>query len=151
VTPGARAQKRVARDCGVGREKCAQKWQVPPAGSARSESVGARCYTTPTDATTMNSFHPGESSSHPYREPAPLPASVPKVNELGATSAPLKSAAFFIGAYCKEYNGATSCIHGIISRPTQCMTFRGLHALQGGESRSRSLSEGGSTGNQMRN
>ncbi|KAI0303929.1 Ndufa8, NADH-ubiquinone oxidoreductase complex I 19kd subunit [Russula brevipes] len=52
----------------------------------------------------MNSFHPAESSSHPFREPAPLPASVPKVNELGATSAPLKSAAFFIGAYCKEYN-----------------------------------------------
>ena len=53
----------------------------------------------------MSSFHPGESSSHPFREPAPLPASIPKVNELGATSAPLKSAAFFIGAYCKEFSG----------------------------------------------
>jgi len=53
----------------------------------------------------MNSFHPGESSTHPFREPAPLPASIPKVDEVGATSAPLKSAAFFIGAYCKEFNG----------------------------------------------
>jgi hypothetical protein len=30
----------------------------------------------------------------------------PHVDELGATSAPLKSAAFFLGSYCKEYNGA---------------------------------------------
>ncbi|KJA29586.1 hypothetical protein HYPSUDRAFT_126185 [Hypholoma sublateritium FD-334 SS-4] len=29
---------------------------------------------------------------------------VPHVEEVGLTSAPLKSAAFFIGAYCKEYN-----------------------------------------------
>ncbi|KAF7352301.1 NADH dehydrogenase alpha subcomplex subunit 8 [Mycena venus] len=33
------------------------------------------------------------------------PQEVPKVAELGTTSAPLKSAAFFLGAYCKEYNG----------------------------------------------
>lgn len=30
--------------------------------------------------------------------------------ELGVTSAPLKSAAFFIGAYCKDYNGASSTL-----------------------------------------
>ncbi|KAH7887478.1 hypothetical protein F5I97DRAFT_1860762 [Phlebopus sp. FC_14] len=36
-----------------------------------------------------------ESTSH---------SSVPNVQELGVTSAPLKSAAFFIGAYCKEFN-----------------------------------------------
>lgn len=34
----------------------------------------------------------------------PLPASIPKVDEIGATSAPLFSAAYFIGARCKEYN-----------------------------------------------
>ena len=34
-----------------------------------------------------------------------MPADVPKVAELGVTSAPLKSAAFFLGAYCKEFNG----------------------------------------------
>jgi hypothetical protein len=40
-----------------------------------------------------------------------MPGNVPKVDELGTTSAPLKSAAFFIGAYCKEYNGAWSYLN----------------------------------------
>merc|ERR1711939_1037189 len=39
-----------------------------------------------------------------YVEPTPMPASVPHVDELGVTSAPLKSASFFIGEYCKPYN-----------------------------------------------
>jgi hypothetical protein len=34
----------------------------------------------------------------------PLPDDIPKVKELGASSAPLLSAAFFIGARCKAYN-----------------------------------------------
>jgi len=34
----------------------------------------------------------------------PLPEDVPKVKELGASSAPLLSASFFIGARCKAYN-----------------------------------------------
>ncbi|KAK0725815.1 hypothetical protein B0H67DRAFT_571629 [Lasiosphaeris hirsuta] len=34
----------------------------------------------------------------------PLPDSIPKVKEIGATSAPLFSASFFIGARCKDYN-----------------------------------------------
>lgn len=34
----------------------------------------------------------------------PLPDSIPKVEEVGATSAPLLSAAYFIGARCKDYN-----------------------------------------------
>jgi NADH dehydrogenase (ubiquinone) 1 alpha subcomplex subunit 8 len=34
----------------------------------------------------------------------PMPDSVPKVKEVGASSAPLMSAAFFIGARCKAYN-----------------------------------------------
>lgn len=34
----------------------------------------------------------------------PLPDSVPKVPEVGASSAPLLSASFFIGARCKAYN-----------------------------------------------
>jgi len=34
----------------------------------------------------------------------PLPDSIPKVKELGASSAPLLSAAYFIGARCKAYN-----------------------------------------------
>ncbi|KAI0321959.1 NADH dehydrogenase alpha subcomplex subunit 8 [Amylostereum chailletii] len=52
----------------------------------------------------MSVYHEGSTSSHPYKDPSALPETIPKVNELGATSAPLKSAAFFIGAYCKEYN-----------------------------------------------
>ncbi|KAK3354395.1 NADH-ubiquinone oxidoreductase 20.8 kDa subunit [Neurospora tetraspora] len=34
----------------------------------------------------------------------PLPDSIPKVKELGASSAPLMSAAYFIGARCRDYN-----------------------------------------------
>ncbi|KAK5655933.1 hypothetical protein OQA88_5068 [Cercophora sp. LCS_1] len=34
----------------------------------------------------------------------PLPESIPKVKELGVTSAPLYSASFFIGARCRDYN-----------------------------------------------
>ncbi|KAI0082527.1 NADH dehydrogenase, alpha subcomplex, subunit 8 [Panus rudis PR-1116 ss-1] len=52
----------------------------------------------------MSVFHRPEDSTKPYQEPTPLPADIPKIQELGTTSAPLKSAAFFIGAYCKDYN-----------------------------------------------
>jgi len=52
----------------------------------------------------MSVFRNSASSSIPYKDGASLPDSVPKVQELGVTSAPLKSAAFFIAAYCKEYN-----------------------------------------------
>lgn len=34
----------------------------------------------------------------------PLPDDIPKVTEVGATSAPLLSASFFIGARCRPYN-----------------------------------------------
>ena len=33
-----------------------------------------------------------------------MPDHIPKVTEIGATSAPLLSAAFFIGARCRAYN-----------------------------------------------
>ncbi|KIL70420.1 hypothetical protein M378DRAFT_183923 [Amanita muscaria Koide BX008] len=52
----------------------------------------------------MSSYQPGSIKQTPYEEPAPMPDHVPKVPELGVTSGPLKSAAFFIGAHCKEYN-----------------------------------------------
>ena len=54
----------------------------------------------------MSRYLDPAESSQPYKEPTPLPADIPKVKELGVTSAPLKSAAFFLGAYCKDYNGA---------------------------------------------
>ena len=53
----------------------------------------------------MSRYLDPAESSKPYKDPTPLPADVPKVKELGVTSAPLKSAAFFLGAYCKDYNG----------------------------------------------
>ena len=34
----------------------------------------------------------------------PLPDHIPKVDEIGASSAPLMSASYFIGARCKDYN-----------------------------------------------
>ena len=53
----------------------------------------------------MSTYQPGSVQTKPYVDSTPLPDHIPKVAELGVTSAPLKSAAFFIGAYCKEYNG----------------------------------------------
>ena len=53
----------------------------------------------------MNTYVDPSSAEKPYRDPTPLPANIPKIQELGTSSAPLKSAAFFIGAYCKDYNG----------------------------------------------
>lgn len=36
-------------------------------------------------------------------DPTPLPSSIPAVDEVGATSAPLKSASFTIGARCRDF------------------------------------------------
>ncbi|KAF3941210.1 hypothetical protein ABW19_dt0203923 [Dactylella cylindrospora] len=41
---------------------------------------------------------------HVLIDAVPLPDHIPKVEEVGATSAPLLSAAFFIGARCRPYN-----------------------------------------------
>jgi hypothetical protein len=48
---------------------------------------------------------PGTGAT-PYSDKTPMPGDVPPIQEIGATSAPLKSAAFFIGAKCKDFNGA---------------------------------------------
>jgi hypothetical protein len=53
----------------------------------------------------MSTYQDGSMAEQPYKDPTPLPSNIPKVAELGVTSAPLKSAAFFMGAFCKEYNG----------------------------------------------
>ncbi|ANB14670.1 hypothetical protein AWJ20_2275 [Sugiyamaella lignohabitans] len=39
-----------------------------------------------------------------YVDQTPMPSHIPDVPEIGATSAPLKSASFFIGARCLPYN-----------------------------------------------
>ncbi|KAG6854458.1 hypothetical protein C0991_006537 [Blastosporella zonata] len=54
----------------------------------------------------MSIVYPTSGEKQEYVDPTAMPAHIPKVAELGTSSAPLKSAAFFIGAYCKEYNGA---------------------------------------------
>ena len=53
----------------------------------------------------------------------PLPDSVPKVEEVGATSAPLLSASYFIGARCKDYNeDYMLCKHEAKGRgPVDCL------------------------------
>jgi hypothetical protein len=68
-----------------------------------------RCHDLFAPSSAMGIFHNPASSSTPYKDDTPLPDAVPKVQELGVSSAPLKTAAFFIGAYCKEYNGASQC------------------------------------------
>ncbi|KAK9477811.1 hypothetical protein V1514DRAFT_282269 [Lipomyces japonicus] len=47
-----------------------------------------------------------EIHTKPYyiTDPTPLPSHIPTVNEIGATSAPLLSASYFIGARCAAYN-----------------------------------------------
>jgi hypothetical protein len=53
----------------------------------------------------MASHREAVQNDKDYVDPNPLPPSVPHVDELGTTSAPLKSASFFIGDYCREVNG----------------------------------------------
>lgn len=43
-------------------------------------------------------------NEHVLIDTAPMPDHIPKVKELGTTSAPLLSAAYFIGARCRPYN-----------------------------------------------
>ncbi|KAG9738835.1 NADH dehydrogenase, alpha subcomplex, subunit 8 [Aureobasidium sp. EXF-12298] len=43
-------------------------------------------------------------NQHTLIDTTPLPDDIPKVQEVGASSAPLLSASFFIGARCKTYN-----------------------------------------------
>ncbi|OAV94637.1 hypothetical protein PTTG_05155, partial [Puccinia triticina 1-1 BBBD Race 1] len=66
-----------------------------------------------------------------------MPNEVPKVDELGVSSAPLKSASFYIGTFCKPYSGnrSVSCqpppdIHSAPGSLTALSPeLRGLYAL----------------------
>ena len=51
-------------------------------------------------ATHRDAKFPGK----PSLDPAPMPSSQPHIEGLGVTSAPLKSASFFIGEHCKDVN-----------------------------------------------
>jgi NADH dehydrogenase (ubiquinone) 1 alpha subcomplex subunit 8 len=68
-------------------------------------------------------YFDGSTGAKAYVDPTPLPANVPKVKELGTTSAPLKSAAFFIGAYCKEFNGLRLCLFRTTIPSAYAMSF----------------------------
>ena len=103
----------------------------------------------------MASHRTANFEDRPYSDPNPLPSSVPHVDELGVTSAPLKSSAFAIGQYCKDVNGTfLTARSGRL--PAAGLTdavvrsgygfYRGLYALQAGEPRSSSLSERGKEG-----
>lgn len=52
----------------------------------------------------MATHREAKNPTFSYVEPLPWPKDVPKVEEVGTTSAPLKSIAFFFGQFCKVYN-----------------------------------------------
>jgi len=51
----------------------------------------------------MATHREANNPTYSYVEPMPWPKDVPKVDEVGATSAPLKSIAFFFGQFCQPY------------------------------------------------
>lgn len=55
-------------------------------------------------------------------DPTPMPADIPSVPEIGATSAPLTSASYFIGARCLPYNDDFMlCKEAAKGRPADCL------------------------------
>lgn len=51
----------------------------------------------------------------------PLPSNIPEVPEVGATSAPLKSASYFIGARCQPYNDDFMLCRKDANGPADCL------------------------------
>lgn len=60
-------------------------------------------------------------NSKDFVESAPMPKDVPHVDELGTTSAPLKSASFFIGDKCKEVNDDFMLCKNENNNPAHCL------------------------------
>ncbi|ORY97664.1 putative NADH dehydrogenase 22K chain precursor [Syncephalastrum racemosum] len=56
-----------------------------------------------------------------FVDPTPMPEGIPHVDEVGATSAPLKSASFFIGQYCKPYNEDFMLCKNENNDPAHCL------------------------------
>lgn len=52
----------------------------------------------------MATHREANSATFSYVEPMGMSKDVPAVEEVGVSSAPLKSIAFFLGSFCKEYN-----------------------------------------------
>lgn len=59
--------------------------------------------------------------STPYVEPTPLSGDAGKVQELGVTSAPLKSASFFLGEHCRKYNEDFMLCKNEDRNPAHCL------------------------------
>ncbi|OMJ29737.1 NADH-ubiquinone oxidoreductase [Smittium culicis] len=60
--------------------------------------------------------------SEKWVDPTPLPDDLPKVEEIGATSAPLKSIAFFFNSLCQEYNEDFMLCKAENPDPKHCLT-----------------------------
>ncbi|KAG1042458.1 hypothetical protein G6F43_011905 [Rhizopus delemar] len=69
----------------------------------------------------MSSTPEATFTHNKFVDPTPLPDSIPKVDEVGATSAPLKSASFFIGQYCKDYNDDFMLCKSENNNPEHCL------------------------------
>lgn len=54
-------------------------------------------------------------------DPTPMPADIPPVKELGVTSAPLKSASFFLGSFCQKYNDDFMLCKAENNDPAHCL------------------------------
>lgn len=99
----------------------------------------------------MASHRSATFTDTPYTDPNPLPSSVPHVDELGVTSAPLKSASFFIGQHCKDVNGQWGHLDRLVDGRIKYQVVevpglthtRGLYAVQIREPRPRTLLERG--------
>ncbi|KAF8592113.1 NADH dehydrogenase, alpha subcomplex, subunit 8 [Ramaria rubella] len=69
----------------------------------------------------MSTYRDPAQSKVSYKDPTPLPENIPPVAELGVTSAPLKSAAFFLGAHCKDYNEDFMLCKSEKRQPEHCL------------------------------
>ncbi|KXS18348.1 hypothetical protein M427DRAFT_96058, partial [Gonapodya prolifera JEL478] len=56
-----------------------------------------------------------------YVEPKPLSPSIPEVKEVGATSAALETASFFLGAHCKDVNEDFMLCKSESADPKHCL------------------------------
>ncbi|KAG0149034.1 hypothetical protein CROQUDRAFT_654117 [Cronartium quercuum f. sp. fusiforme G11] len=70
--------------------------------------------------TTYRPPHYGNTQP-PLVDPAPLPNNLPKVDELGVTSAPLKSASFFLGSFCKPFTEDFMLCKAEDGNPEHCL------------------------------
>ncbi|KNZ59782.1 NADH dehydrogenase (Ubiquinone) 1 alpha subcomplex 8 [Puccinia sorghi] len=70
--------------------------------------------------TTYRPPHYGNTHK-PFVDPTPMPKDIPKVDELGVSSAPLKSASFYIGSFCKPYSEDFMLCKAEDQNPEHCL------------------------------